>query len=112
MSFKIGDKVRIRKNSNFFKRNSLSPKDSVGIIINIDNKYIRVNWGGANWHNCLKRELEYWYLEPIRKLMGVIRKINNLPNVDYGMLGDLYYSKYRLTDEELQFCKDLWEKYN
>ncbi len=112
MKFKIGDKVRINKDSfyyNFGTKNN--PKDIKGII----SKFIglpipiRVKWNNDEENSYNEIDLEYWYLKPLKELL---KKISIHDKGGYETIKRYIEMTRNLTDEELKLCSKLWKKYN
>lgn len=121
MKFKKGDKVSIKKDikddystvvSGYVgkpcKILSLTGYNGRKDTYTVDIPY------GPNG-NCLyvkPEDLEYWYKEPLRELWG---KIYNDRNSDYYediTIRVMIENPNKLSDNEINFARDVWEKYN
>ncbi|PCI28707.1 hypothetical protein COB55_03505 [Candidatus Wolfebacteria bacterium] len=122
MTFKIGDKIRIRKGIN---PPNPSPKNINGTIIdntlprvNPDRKYA-VKWDNGEINCYIDHEIEYWCGEPIRELLNKIGSISFKNTIGYGEveLREDYKTlgliiEINISEDQKQYCRDLWEKYN
>ncbi|PCI27766.1 hypothetical protein COB55_05155 [Candidatus Wolfebacteria bacterium] len=111
MNFKVGDKVRIRKDSVLYNDWEY-PKDTNGSVVTIQGTEIvdiRIIWENGHEGWCLVHELEYWYTEPLRELLGEIDYNHNSIRI---VINLMIKQNFPLSNEQLQKCRDVWEKYN
>ncbi|PCI28498.1 hypothetical protein COB55_03810 [Candidatus Wolfebacteria bacterium] len=122
MKFKVGQKVRIRKDCVLYKGTSGNPKNTNGIIITINKDDIfglpiRVMWENNVENIYSEEDLEYWYKQPLRDLLEEIKDCDTLPESTYRNIENISncldsdLSGY-LNKEELKPLRDLWEKWN
>ena len=72
--FKIGDKVKIRKDSKFYGKTSANPKDMVGEVIELDRGGLRVEW-----ENKQKNSYENEDLELLTPQQAQVPSVDKLP---------------------------------
>jgi hypothetical protein len=62
MKFKIGDKVKLRKDSFFYLSQNEYSQGTFGVIINFisDTYPIAVDWEGADGFSYNESDLEFW----------------------------------------------------
>lgn len=66
--FKVGDIVRIREDSEYYRNEVCNPKDVDGVIISVEEGgeeheeafYIRVDWSNSHHNSYREKDLELW----------------------------------------------------
>ena len=119
MKFKIGQKVRIKRDSSLYDNGH--SKDINGIIIKIDtherNFDIYVDWDYSYSDWFYKEDLEYWYKQPVRDLLDDMEQ-NHTTGLKHGSDTSTIRewiddeSSTYVSKEELIPLKNLWEKWN